>query len=97
MQTVKVHIAPLLITGRMTTRIHFWLHLYIMAKTEITLTTNMSFLVFPKHCTFATNKYHFQNVLTDPGNDGYGLTLAMIKSHPSSVLHLVPAARPSCI
>ena len=34
MQTVKVHIAPLLITGRMTTRIHFWLHLYIMAKTE---------------------------------------------------------------
>ena len=34
MQTVKVHIAPLLITGRMTTRIHFWLHLYIMAQTE---------------------------------------------------------------
>ena len=39
-------------------------------KQKITLTTNMSFLVFPKHRTFATNKYHFQNVLTDPGNDG---------------------------
>ena len=89
MQTVKVHIAPLLITGRMTTRIHFWLHLYIMAQTENHPYYKYVIFGVPKTSHFCHQQISLPKCADWPWEWWYGLTLAMIKSHPSSVLQLL--------